>query len=276
MNLVSIIVPCYNQAQYLDECLESVLNQTYSNWECIIVNDGSTDKTGALAENWCIKDKRFQYFEKENGGVASARNYGVSKSNGEFILPLDADDYIGENYIEICEHEMNTNSKLKLVYGDPFKFGEVNEKWNLPEYSFENLLQFNMIFCTAMYRRSDFDRIGGYDENMKHSAEDWDFWICLLKDGGDVLKTTKCLFYYRIKEESRNSNLSHDNVKVNTSSNYIFNKHRDCYGSENSIELYIKYLDLKSKLNNLDGYLSFKATVSILMKKIKRKVGISS
>ena len=87
--LISVIVPCYNQAQYLDECLQSVLNQTYQNWECIIVNDGSPDNTHEIAESYCRKDARFKYFYKENGGLSSARNAGISISNGEFIQFLD-------------------------------------------------------------------------------------------------------------------------------------------------------------------------------------------
>ena len=70
MPLISVIVPCYNQAQYLDECLQSVLDQTYTDWECIIVNDGSPDNTEEIAKNWVEKDTRFIYLSKENGGFA--------------------------------------------------------------------------------------------------------------------------------------------------------------------------------------------------------------
>ncbi|WP_374360648.1 glycosyltransferase family 2 protein, partial [Cloacibacterium sp.] len=76
MPLISVVVPCYNQAQYLDECLQSVLNQTYQDWECIIVNDGSPDHTEEIAKNWVEKDTRFIYLSKENGGLSSARNAG--------------------------------------------------------------------------------------------------------------------------------------------------------------------------------------------------------
>ena len=77
---ISIIVPCYNQAQYLDECLQSALDQTFQNWECIIINDGSPDETEEFAKNWTEKDARFLYFKKENGGVSFARNFGIGKS----------------------------------------------------------------------------------------------------------------------------------------------------------------------------------------------------
>ena len=81
---ISIIVPCYNQVQYLDECLQSVLDQTYTNWECLIIDDGSPDNTEDLAKIWVEKDERFHYFKKENGGVSSARNFGIEKAKGGY------------------------------------------------------------------------------------------------------------------------------------------------------------------------------------------------
>ena len=270
MNLVSIIVPCYNQAQYLNDCLLSILNQTYQNWECIIINDGSTDNTFDVSKSWLEKDSRFFYYEKENGGVSSARNYGIKKSNGIYILPLDGDDFISDNYIETCVNEFETNTNTKLVYGNAIKFGEINEEWDLPAYSFEKLLMGNMIFCTALYKRSDFDIIGGYDENMIFSCEDWEFWINLLKNGGNVIRNKKCIFYYRIKEDSRNNNITPDYFKLNTSYNYIYNKHNNCYEIKNAIELYNKYQDLVMKLDNLD-FLTKKDILRICIKKIKLK-----
>ncbi len=92
--LISVIVPCYLQAEYLDECLQSVYDQTYSNWECIIVNDGSLDNTEEIAKRWLEKDNRFRYIYKENGGLSSARNAGIREAKGEWIQFLDSDDMI--------------------------------------------------------------------------------------------------------------------------------------------------------------------------------------
>ena len=97
MPLISVIVPCYNQAQYLDECLQSVLDQTYTDWECIIVNDGSPDNTEDVAKKWVEKDTRFIYLSKENGGLSSARNAGIEIAKGEWILPLDAAEKYGKS-----------------------------------------------------------------------------------------------------------------------------------------------------------------------------------
>ena len=92
---VSVIVPCYNQAQYLDEALQSILNQSFTDWECIVVNDGSKDNTEFISNEWIKKDSRFKYVYQDNGGLSNARNVGIKKAEGEFILPLDADDKIG-------------------------------------------------------------------------------------------------------------------------------------------------------------------------------------
>jgi glycosyltransferase involved in cell wall biosynthesis len=233
------------------------------------VNDGSTDDTDSIASKWSGSDERIVYIKQANGGVANARNNGVAKSKGEFILPLDADDYISSNYIETCVHEIGSSDEIKLVYGEAIKFGVENEKWEIPAYTFNRLLQYNMIFCTSLYRRSDFNTIGGYDENMKHGLEDWELWIRLLKTGGEVIHTSKCQFYYRIKEESRNSDLYRDDSKVNEAYNYIFKKHLASYEVSNSVELYKKYSNTKHELDNLHLFLSFKEIFKLFLKKVQ-------
>lgn len=269
MNLVSIIIPCFNQAEYIDECLESVLKQTHQNWECIIVNDGSTDSSEQIIKNWSEKDHRFKYFSQSNKGVSAARNLGIKNANGDFILPLDADDYISNNYIEVCLKEIIKSEDVKLVYGKAEKFGDEKGLWDLPEFSYELLKLNNLIYCTALYRKRDFNQTDGYDENMKHGIEDWEFWLRFLKPGGKVIRNNECTFYYRIKNSSRNTDLYKDDFNVSLSYNYIFSKHRDLYEANNGIELYIKYNELKHQLNNLEHYLSKKEVLDIILKKFK-------
>src|SRR5687767_11553356 len=92
--LISVIVPCYNHAIFLDDALQSVYRQTYAHWECLIIDDGSLDDTERIALQWSKKDKRFKYFYKQNGGLSSARNRGLDEAVGENIQFLDADDLI--------------------------------------------------------------------------------------------------------------------------------------------------------------------------------------
>lgn len=223
--LISIIVPCYGQAQYLDECLQSVLDQTYQNWECIIVNDGSTDHTEEVAQQWAEKDIRFLYLYKENGGLSSARNAGIETAKGEWILPLDADDKIGSRYLELAEKKFNQG--YTVIYCKARKFGLLNEEWDLANFTYKALARTNIIFCTAFFRKKDCEKVGGYDLNMKHGLEDWEFWISILKNGGKVFRIDDVYFYYRIKDNSMITEL--DQAKKNTMLFYIEQKHLDFF-----------------------------------------------
>lgn len=204
MTSISVIVPCFNQAQYLEDCLQSVLNQSYQNWECIIVNDGSPDHTEEVAKKWLKKDSRFKYLFQENKGVSAARNYGIAQANGEWILPLDGDDYISDNYLQLASQYFATQN-IMVIYCRARKFGEMNAEFVLENFSLKNLAVTNPIFCSAFYRKSDWSRINGYDKNMGDGFEDWEFWINMLKDGGVALRLDDFCFYYRIKLVSRNT-----------------------------------------------------------------------
>ncbi|MDY3337613.1 glycosyltransferase family 2 protein [Riemerella anatipestifer] len=114
--LVSIIVPVYNQEEYLGDCFESILLQSYENWECIIIDDGSTDSSRKVALDWQNRDKRFIYFHKENGGVSSARNLGINKSSGEFLCFIDPDDTVNRNYI--YDFILNYEGRDTLIFQD--------------------------------------------------------------------------------------------------------------------------------------------------------------
>ena len=226
---ISVIVPCYNQAQYLDECLQSVLDQTYQDWECIIVNDGSPDHTEDVAKKWLEKDIRFKYLHKDNGGLSSARNAGIEKAIGEWILPLDCDDKIGNQYLELAEKEFGEN--YSVIYCKAEYFSAKSGEWKLPDYSLKNLAEENIIFCTAFFRKTDWMRVEGYDENMKHGLEDWEFWISLLKNEGVAYQLNETCFFYRIKENSMLTNL-HQSNKMDKMLFYIEKKHLDFFHSQ--------------------------------------------
>ncbi len=99
--LISIIVPIYNVEKYLDECIESILKQTYAEFELILVDDGSVDSSGQKADEWSKKDSRITVIHKENGGLSSARNTGIRAANGEYLFFVDSDDYIADNCLEV-------------------------------------------------------------------------------------------------------------------------------------------------------------------------------
>lgn len=266
---VSIIVPCYNQAQYLDEALQSVLDQTYSNWQCIIVNDGSLDDTEEVSQKWSAKDNRFIYLKKSNGGLCSARNAGINIAKGEFILPIDADDKIAPNYIALAISAFEEDDSLKVVYCRAEKFGDETGIWNLPPFSIYDLCLFNMIFCSAFFKKTDWKLVGGYDENMIFGLEDWEFWIAILKNGG----TVKCLdsigFYYRIKSISMIKLVNQDNQKF--LSEYVSVKHSDFYVKQLGSFIYLNSVikneksEFQNRLNEIYSSNSYKLGHLILL-----------
>lgn len=224
---VSIIVPCYNQAQYLHEALQSVFDQTYENWECIIVNDGSPDNTEEVVEKWLKLDSRFNYVFQENGGLSSARNFGISQATGEFILPLDADDKIAVNYTKLAIEAFNKNPSLKVVYCKAEKFGDETGEWKLPSFSIYDLYHFNMIFCSALFKKKDWEFVGGYDVNMIYGLEDWEFWIAILKNEGGVKCLNEVGFYYRIRKNSMARIIN--NKQRDYTERYVFKKHAEFF-----------------------------------------------
>jgi glycosyltransferase involved in cell wall biosynthesis len=212
--LISIIVPCYNQAKYLSETLDSVLAQTNIHWQCVIVNDGSTDNTEEIACAYCRKDPRFTYLCQNNEGLSSARNMGIRSSTGRYILPLDADDLIHPDYTREAVKLLDENDDIKLVYAHAEFFGCEQGHWDLPDFIIERLALENTIYCSAIYRRRDYEQTDGYSTDMIHGMEDWDFWLRILKDGGKVYRIPETYFFYRKKDQSMIKELNADKIAL--------------------------------------------------------------
>ena len=213
---VSVIVPCYNQAQFLAEALDSVLAQIYSNWECIVVNDGSTDNVDEVVASYLEKDSRFKYLKQENQGVAAARNNGIRHTDGEYILPLDADDMLAPTFIDKAVSYIGQHDKCKLVYCDTELFGSLSGPFRMKKYEYDKFIWANCIPCTALFRRKDFESTSGYNSNMRDGLEDWDFWLSLLTRADEVHRIEEKLFFYRMKEtkNTRNEQWRCDNNRV--------------------------------------------------------------
>jgi glycosyltransferase involved in cell wall biosynthesis len=273
--LISIVIPCYNHGVFLPDALQSLINQTYQNWEGIIVNDGSIDNTLNIAEEWLLKDKRLKYLEQKNRGVVEAKNYGIKEAKGTFILPLDADDWISSDYISLAIEAFGKNKNLKLVYCKVRLAGIKNEEWKLTSFNLEKLALNNMIFNSAVFLKKDWNRIGGYDKNMKSGNEDWEFWINLLKGGGEVYQIPKICFYYRIREHSRNKKI--DDKIFDELFKYMNKKHIEFYinefGDFKDLIKRIKKLEVENKklvLENATSFNSVKKMTKGLRNKLKR------
>ena len=204
---ISIVIPCYNGEKYIRETLDCLLMQTIDDWECVIVNDGSTDNSLEILKEYAAKDSRYKYIDKENGGPAIARNTAIAASSGKFILPLDADDLIAPSYAEKAIGYLEEHPSCKLVYCKARFFGDRNDLVRLPVYNFYELPYENSIFCSCVYRRVDFDKTQGYNPNMVFRNEDWDFLLSLLTEKDEVYCIPDILFFYRQHGISRNHNI---------------------------------------------------------------------
>ena len=116
---VSVIVPAYNVEKFLKRCLDSIANQTMTDFECIVVNDGSTDRTGEIADSFAVQDSRFRVFHNDNMGLSSARNYGYKETSGEWVSYIDGDDWVSDDFIEKL-YNLATRDKADIVYCDWF------------------------------------------------------------------------------------------------------------------------------------------------------------
>jgi glycosyltransferase involved in cell wall biosynthesis len=199
---VSIVVPCYNQAKSLPQTLASVFNQSYQNWECIIVNDGSPDNTAEIARLWVDKDVRFRYLEKSNGGLASARNAGIAAAKGKIILPLDSDDLIKPLFLEKCLCLFGTVPDLEVISTYVEFFGAYSGIWKPPGTSIDHFVHMNPIVCTSLFSKTLWVKLSGYDEDMRSGFEDWDFWLRAADSGVTFKVLPEPLFRYRRNNNS--------------------------------------------------------------------------
>ncbi|WP_175632269.1 glycosyltransferase family 2 protein [Pedobacter ghigonis] len=199
--MVTIIVPCFNDGRYLEECLSSVVNQSYSDWECLIINDGSTDDTAFIAGKFELKDPRFKHIYQKNSGLSSARNLGLKIATGKYIQLLDADDLIEKNKIEVQLSIYQTFKKQKTILYASMRYFEdgYSELKILGRNNFIAHIELNasdgaaaqsellrvrnpFVISAPLYTSEIFEDIGNFDENLS-ALEDWDFHLRCVANG---------------------------------------------------------------------------------------------
>lgn len=252
MPLVSVVIPAFNAENTIIETLESVLNQTYKNVEIIIVDDGSTDNTLSVIESYSIDKKSIRFFSVENQGPSAARNYGFGYVQGEFLLFLDADDLLKEDYLEACLAKIEEDPTLDVVYTQIQFFERETGLFVQQKYSKEKILTTNCFPVTALIRSKAFAEIGMYDLNLRF-AEDWEMWIRMTKSFGNVCLIERPLVLYR-KRFSEDS-LTDLNKSQNASDDahfYIYKKHYDLYKSNGfGIDNLFSSIRYEKKYNNI-------------------------
>lgn len=260
MPKVSIIIPCYNQGKYVAEAINSALRQTFKDIEIVCVNDGSTDNSVEIIKSFENKYKHFIFLNnEENRGVIYSRNFAIKNCNGTYILPLDADDIIEPTYVEKAVKILDNNPNIGIVYCKAKIFGNYDKYWNLKPFNKSDILYENCIFCSALFRKSDFIKIGGYNNNMKYGCEDYDLWLSFIEQGLEVFQINEILFSYRQYDETSRTTISLKNKKEIW--NNLIKNHINLYlNDENFLERLIfsnpiktnkKYKKYKKMFNKL-------------------------
>lgn len=215
----SLIIPVYNVAEYIRECLDSIMNQDFYDWEAILINDGSTDISGDICDEYSHKDSRFKVFHKSNGGVSTARNVGLENAKGQWIWFVDSDDYIVPGSFNILNKAIVDCNSDTIFFGIIRKRGDIlKESKNnfIKNYSKEKFL--NQVFC-FLNQSILFSRAIIESENLRFSpgvrmAEDLEFQYKYLCHIDKPLMIPNNLYVYNLREGSamRNSKANYNNV----------------------------------------------------------------
>lgn len=245
--LVSVIIPCFNYGQYINEAINSVLKQTFQNFEIIVVNDGSTDvNTIKVLSN--IKHPQIKIINQSNKKLPAARNNGIKEAQGKYICCLDADDKLKPTYLEKCISKME-HENLDICYSYLKEFEEGNMLWQAGDFNIKILMKGNCVPVSAVYKKSVWENIGGYDEKFTSGYEDWEFWLRFAKTGALGGRIHEPLFLYR----------KHGKSMINFAKNQhdlifqkIKTKNKDIYSNINMIKKIQKSQNVIYRVINRD------------------------
>lgn len=210
---VSIIVPVYRAEKYVSKCIDSILNQSYPNWELILVDDGSPDNSGSICDQYAAKDNRIRVFHKENGGVSSARNLGLDIATGEWIGFVDADDWLETETLNDCCVYFGESDIVRFALGLYYGDGEVRESQfktrclSRDEY-LEQVVARNTILgvCGGLYRKKLFTDNELYFDESLVNGEDWVALSLLVEYSHEISFVNRSLYIYnKTNEESSTS-----------------------------------------------------------------------
>ena len=205
---ISVIIPAYNAASYIEECINSVISQTKKEIEIIIINDGSKDKTLDVINKF--KDKRIKLFTTKNNGIGKTRNFGLKKAKGKYIFFLDSDDYIPENALENL-YKKAIKEKADIVVGNMYRLYDNNrlieEEINFPEGNLKNnktqLFKIPLGPCVKLFKKS----ILTVDFSEEYKYEDVPFTANAIKNSKKTIKCDDYIYYYRIHDNSETTSM---------------------------------------------------------------------
>lgn len=211
---VSVVMPAYNAEKYISESINSVVSQSFKNWELIIIDDGSVDQTAAIVKNFCQKDERIIYYHQRNKKQGLARNAGIERSRGALIAFLDADDIWLPEKLETMVGELK-KSGHDLLFSDTFileesagvNSGQLPKTYSVPEKQYsgydglKEFLEYNKIpTLTVVLKKEPLVQVGMF--NDRSMAEDYEVWLKLLLNGNTFRSVAKPLCIYRVHPDS--------------------------------------------------------------------------
>lgn len=203
---ISVVIPSYNQSEYLEDAIESAYNQTYAPCEILVVDDGSSDDSLEVARRYEFREfpaieSPVRVITQVNKGLPSARNTGIMNAKGDYIQFLDADDKLTENALARINQEIN-NTNADIVAPSFREFGKSNRDVILGGFTMDDLKQANRLGYFSCVRRSALLEVGGFNPKMRWGWEDWDLWFDLFKRGKTIAVVQEILVHYRVKEKS--------------------------------------------------------------------------
>lgn len=218
MPLFSIIIPCYQQAKYLKECIGSVSSQTFTDFEILLIDDGSPDNTKEVALELAATENRLQYLHKVNGGLSSARNFGIAFAKGTYLVFLDSDDSLKPDFLAASYAKLSGDIDITVTGYSYFNDSlSIHRTVLIDEnLSFKHIIGGNICPPVSIaIKKSFLDNVGLFDETL-NSAEDWDLWIRFFKAGAKLAIINQDLANYRVHEHSmsRNGSRMYNALKI--------------------------------------------------------------
>lgn len=205
-SIISIIVPVYKVEKYLRNCIESVINQSYENWELILIDDGSPDNCPAICDEYVEKDNRITVIHKNNGGLSSARNVGLKLMKGDYVTFLDSDDFWQREYLErlliLCINEQADIAQCEFVRGSALTFPVVNKMYTFSVFNNHSIFLTNhakIIVCAKLYKRSIWKGITMPEGKI--NEDDFTTWKLYYR-ASKIVTTSEPLYYYTFNENS--------------------------------------------------------------------------
>jgi glycosyltransferase involved in cell wall biosynthesis len=261
--LISVVIPCFNDGGYLPETLQKIGLQTFTDYEIIIVNDGSTDEQTLRVLKEIADTGSAKVLHKANGKMSSARNYGVKHARGSIIAAIDADDYYHPTFFQKAVDILARDPGIAVVTSYIQLFGEFRKVAKPRADNVFNLLFSSQVPACAMVRKSCWEAIGGYDEEMKLGYEDWEFYIRIAEKGWRIEVIKERLLFYRQTQKSTLKNATGPNRALLI--NYIIDKHRGWY-LEN-----LKVLMIKEEVLYTEARISYQRIFKMIKDRLTKR-----